>query len=181
MKDTITQFVCFITKVGPDQFINEWEPFAKRLQHKKQEPDLLELVGEAKNKFRYISKHEWPDRDFHFSFLGEKKSEHFSEHTVRVMQVGGYRSLINGKKYTEEDTDVKLIAFVSHNENDMDAYRRLPLFRHLDIYEAFYESCTYGCILEFYVAEADADELLRLLQQRHGVETGIYKDCTVTA
>lgn len=181
IKDTIVQFVCFITKLGPDQFISEWEPFAKRLQHKRQEPCLLELTGETKNKFRFISKHEWPDRDFHFSFLGEKKSEHFSEHTVRVMQVGGYRLLIDRKRYTEQDADVKLVAFVSHNENDIDAYRRLPYFHHLDIYQAFYESCAYGYILEFYIAEANANELLLQLQQRPGVDAAIYKECAVTA
>jgi hypothetical protein len=181
MKDIVIQFVCFATKIAPDQFISEWESFAKKLGHKKQEPVLLELANDVKNKYRYVSQHEWPGADFHFSFMTESRSEHFKEHSVRVVQVGGYMPLLPGKKYTEEDGDVKLVAFLSHSENDIDFYRQLPLFRHLDIYQAYYESCTYGHILEFYIAEANAGELLLLLQQRHGVDAAIYKECAVTA
>jgi hypothetical protein len=179
-KDSIIQFVCFVTNLGPDQFISEWEPYAKKLQPKKQELNLLELVGTAKNKFRYVSQHPCPGADFNFAFMNKSRSEHFPEHNIRVVQVGGY-ILISGKKYAEKDGDVKMIAFLSHNEIDIDFYRRLPSFHHLDIYQAYYESCTYGHILEFWVAETDADELLLQLQQRHGVESGIYKECSVTA
>ncbi|MBI5858571.1 MAG: hypothetical protein HZB42_13105 [Sphingobacteriales bacterium] len=181
MKDSIVQFVCFATNLTPDLFIPEWESFAKKLRHKKQEPNLLELASEAKNKFRYISQHVWPDRDFHFSFMNERKSEHFPEHKVRVVQAGGYVPLLSEKKYQQEDADVRLMAFVGHKETYIDAYRRMPHFHRLDIHQAYYESCAYGYILGFHVPEANADELLLLLQQRPGVEAGIYKECAVTA
>ena len=180
IKDPVIQFVCFVTKLEPDQFIAEWEPYAKKLHPKKQEPNLLELVGTAKNKFRYVSQHQWHGADFNFAFMNKSRTENFPEHNIKVVQVGGY-ILTSGKKYAEKDGDVKMIAFLSHNETDIDFYRRLPRFQHLDIYQAYYESCTYGYILEFCVAEADADELLGQLQQRHGVESGIYKECSVTA
>jgi hypothetical protein len=181
IKATVIQFVCFATKLGPDQFIPEWDLFAKKLKYKKQEPVLLELASEVKNKYRYISQHECPGADFHFSFMTESRSDHFKEHRVQVVQAGGYMPLPSGKKYREEDGDVKLVAFLGHKENDIDFYRELPLFRHLDIYQAYYESCTYGHILEFYIADANAEELLRQLYQRPGVDAAIYKECAVTA
>ncbi|NOT52707.1 MAG: hypothetical protein HOP10_15695 [Chitinophagaceae bacterium] len=181
IKDTVIQFVCFATKLEPDQFISEWDSFAKKIRYKKQEPVLLELAADIKNKYRYISQHECPGGDFHFSFMIKSRSESLPEHHVRVVQVGGYKLLPAKKKHREEDDDVKLLAFLSHSENDIDFYRQLSLFNHLDIYEAYYESCTYGHILEFYIAEANAGELLLQLQQRHGVDAAIYKECAVTA
>ncbi|MEO7982585.1 MAG: hypothetical protein ABI688_00760 [Bacteroidota bacterium] len=180
-KDTIIQFVCFITNLELDAFIAKWEPYAKKLLHKKEEPNLQQLVTASKNKFRYISQHEWPDRDFTFTFMNERKSEHFPEHNVRVVQIGGYVSHVSNKKHTEMEDEHRLIAFIGHNENDLDFFRQLPLYRHLLIHQAFYESCMYGYVLEFFVPEKDAGELLLQLKQRPGVEAGIYKDCLVPA
>lgn len=180
IKDTIVQFVCFVTNLELDEFAPKWEQYGKKLMNKKQEPDLQQQITESKNKFRYISQHEWPEQDFHFDFMNERKSEHFPEHNVRVVQIGGYITKQSKKRYTEEEDDIKVIAFVSHNETDIDFYRQLPLYRHLNIHQAFYESCSYGYVLEFFVPEKNSEELLLQLKQRPGVETGIYKECIVT-
>jgi hypothetical protein len=178
-KDTIFQFVGFITNLGADEFAPKWEQYAQRLNMKKAEPSLLQQVPGTKSRFRYISRHEWPDQDFQFSFMDDRKSEHFPEHNVRVVQTGGYVSLHVEKRLPEEDGDVKLISFISHNENDIDFYRNLPLYHHLNIYQAFYESCSFGYVMEFFVSEKDTDDLLLQLKQRPGVETGIYRECFV--
>ncbi|MEI9809882.1 MAG: hypothetical protein WDO16_19570 [Bacteroidota bacterium] len=178
-KDTIVQFVCFITNLRLDDFAPLWERYAKRLTDKKSDPALHQQAEETKNKFRYVSRHEWLDGDFHFTFMNERKSEHFPEHNVKVVQAGGYLPMDVKRRYTEERGEVKLIAFIGHNENDIDFYRGLS-YNHLNIYQAFYESCTYGYVMEFFIAEADVDELAKQLKQRSGVETGIYKECLVT-
>ena len=178
-KESIIQFVCFITNMEPDVFAPKWEHYAKRLMNKKTEPSLLQQVPGTKSRFRYLSQHEWPDKDFQFSFMDERRSEHFPEHNARVVQIGGYIGLQTGKPRLEEDTDVKLIAFVSHNETDIEFYRKLPLYHHLNMYQAFYESCSFGYVLEFFVPEKDADDLLLQLKQRSGVETGLYRECFV--
>ena len=147
--------------------------------NKKTEPSLLQQVPGKKSRFRYLSQHEWPDQDFQFSFMDERRSEHFPEHNARVVQIGGYICLQAGKPHPEDDADVKLIAFVSHNETDIEFYRKLPLFHHLNIYQAFYESCSFGYVMEFIVPEKDADDLLLQLKQRPGVETGLYRECLV--
>ncbi|HUR67257.1 MAG TPA: hypothetical protein VMZ03_12985 [Chitinophagaceae bacterium] len=181
MINTSFQFVGFVTRTGPDQFIPEWEPYAKKLQQKKQEPRLLELTADVKNRYRYLSKHEWPDGDFNFSFMNKRKSEHFPELNVQVVQLGGYMPVLPKKKYMEETEDIRLLAFINHSETDIDFYRHLSMVRHLTVYEAYYESCTYGHIIEFVTREANVEELLLLLEKRPGVTAASYRECTVTA
>lgn len=161
-----------------DEFAPLFERYAKRLTNKKAGSALHQQAAETKTRFRYISKHEWTDADFHFTFMNERRSEHFPEHNVKVVQAGGYLPLEIKRKHSEEDGEVKLIAFVGHDENDIDFYRGLAC-NDLNIHQAFYESCTYGYVMEFFVADNDAAELLRQLKQRPGVETSIYKECLV--
>ncbi|MDP4263875.1 MAG: hypothetical protein Q8941_15210 [Bacteroidota bacterium] len=177
-KDTIVQFVCFITDIGLDEFMPKWERYAKRLMKGNAEMTLQQR-GETKTRFRYISQHVWPDQDFRFTFMNERQSEHFPEHNVKVVQAGGYLQVQAEGQQQEDNGDHKLVAFIGHNENDIDFYRRLSCYRFLNIFQAYYESCLYGYVLEFIVSETDIDELVQLLKQRSGVETGIYKDCLV--
>jgi hypothetical protein len=174
-KDTIVQFVCFVTDIELDEFLPRWERYAKRLINNRAEMTLQQ--AEKKSRFRYISQHEWKDSDFQFTFINEKKSEHFPEQKVRVVQAGGYMPIQVKRRRNEENGDTKLIAFIGHDERDIDFYRNLPLYNHLNIHEAYYESCTYGYVLEFFVTEINVDELLYQLKQRPGVETGVYKEC----
>jgi hypothetical protein len=174
-KDTIVQFVCFITNLQLDEFAPLWERYAKRLTNKKTGSALHQQAAETKTKFRYISQHEWTDGDFNFTFMNDRRSEHFPEHNVKVVQAGGYLPLQIKRKNAEEDGEVKLIAFIGHDENDLEYYHSLPC-NGLNIHQAFYESCTYGYVMEFFVAESEAGELSRQLKQRSGVETAIYKE-----
>ena len=112
--------------------------------------------------------------------MKERQSVHFPEHNVRVTHAGGYIPVQVKRKSSDENNGVKLIVFVGHNETDLDFYRELPLYRHLDIYQAYYENCAYGYVMEFFVAESNAAELEHLLNQRSGTQTGIYKESLVS-
>jgi hypothetical protein len=178
-KDKIFQFVCFITNLPVEEFMPKWEHYAKRLITRKAEPALQQQVPGTKSRFRYISQHEWPDQDFQFSFMDERRSEHFPEHNVKVVQTGGYVPLYADNRHKETDSEIKLIVFVSHNETDIDFYRRLPLFHRLNIYEAFYESCSHAYVMEFFIPEKDADEMMLMLKQRSSTEVGQFRECLV--
>jgi hypothetical protein len=99
--------------------------------------------------------------------------------SVRVVQAGGYIPIQYSKKTVTADNNTRLLAFISHDEYDIDFYRQLPLFKYLNIYQAFYESCLYGHVMEFFVPETDTNELLLLLKQRQGVDAGVYKEALV--
>lgn len=179
IKDTIVQYVGFITNLTIEEFTPKWDQYAKILMNKKHEPILLEQLTQSKNKFKFISQHEWPDRDFYFTFMNERKTEHFPEHNVKVVQMGGYITPSTKLRVLPEAGESILMAFISHQETDINFYRHLPLYRHLNINQAFYESCMYGYILEFISSEKENEELVVLLKQRPGVETGIFKECLV--
>jgi hypothetical protein len=178
-KTTIVQFVCFITDLDLDEFTPKWERYAKRLASHNPETTLQQAEG--KSKFNYISRHEWVEGDFHFSFMNQKHSEHFPEHNVKVVQVGGYTLLQSEKKQKTANSELlKVMVFVSHDENEIDFYCQLPYYHQLNIYQPYYESCSYGYVMEFFVPEAHADDLLRLLKHRKGVEAGMYKECIMS-
>ncbi|MBL7740518.1 MAG: hypothetical protein JNK14_14970 [Chitinophagaceae bacterium] len=175
-KDTITQFVSFITQLGPYEFIPAWEHYAKKWMDKKNMPVLQQLTIST-GKTRYLSRHTSPEHDFRFNFMKERHSEHFAEHNVRVMQLGGYLRLPLIKKQRSIENGVRFVVLASHDETNISFYEALPLYHNLTIYQAFYESCMYGHIMEFSVPAANAEELEQLLKKRQGIEAGICKEC----
>jgi hypothetical protein len=176
-KNTLVQFVCFVTNLEPDEFVPKWERYAKKLIDYNPETTLLQQV-ETKSKYRYISQHDWQDRDVHFSFMNDRRSEHFPEHNAKVVQIGGYTLLqTERRKHIDNNDLTKLIAFISHEEYDVDYFRTLPLYSRLTIYQPYYESCSYGYVMEFFVPEIDADDLARQIKERKGTEVGTYKEC----
>ncbi|MES1216181.1 MAG: hypothetical protein ABUT20_11745 [Bacteroidota bacterium] len=178
-KDTIFQFVCFVTNLPFEEFVIKWETYAKRFMNKRVETTLQEQF-QTKGRFKYISQHQWPHDDFQFEFMeGREGSEQFPEHNVKVVQAGGYTPMQIEYNHHEMNGAVKVMAFISHRENDIDFYKNLSLFRYLNIYEAYYESCTYAYIMEFFVEEIQVADLLQQLKSRTGIEVAIYKECLV--
>ena len=152
-KDTIVQFVCFITNLEFEEFAVKWEQYAKEFTA---DPGALILQERTKSKtrYKYVSQHECKPENFRFAFMKGRNSEHFPEHKAKVVQTGGYTPVQIQCEYDNEKNDVKIIAFIGADEMDLDFYHRLT-YRHLNIYEAYYESCTYSYIMEFFIQETD--------------------------
>src|SRR5436190_16571780 len=179
-KDTLVQFVCFITDLDFSELITKWEFYADQFINTNSHMTLQEKF-ESKCKFKYVSQHESPDRDFEFAFMKGRNSAHFPEHKAKVVQAGGYMPLQLESPQKKEKGVVKLMAFISHDETDISFYSQLPLYRHLNVYQAWYESCTYSYVMEFFVEEIHAPALLAQLKARDGVEAGLYKECNLPA
>jgi hypothetical protein len=178
-KDTIVQFVGFITTLEFDDFIARWELFAKRFMKNNVKTTILEQSA-TKPRFKYISQHQWAQDDFQPSFMEKKRSESFPEHTVKSVQFGGYSLLAQaaaGKAAAKGL--VKIMAFISQSENDIEFYRNLEGVSNITIYQAYYESCTYGYVIEYLAEEKNAAKLVEQLKARHGNEAAVYKDCPV--
>ena len=110
--------------------------------------------------------------------MNDRRSEHFPEHNVKVVQIGGYTLLqTERRKHADNSDPARLIAFISHEEYDIDYYRSMPLYSKLNIYQPYYESCLYGYVMEFFVPEIDADDLAKQIKERKGSEVGSYKEC----
>jgi hypothetical protein len=177
-KDTLVQFVCFVTDLDFSEFITKWEFYAAQFMNTHSQMTLQEKF-ESRSKYKYVSQHECPDRDFEFAFMKGRNSVHFPEHKAKVIQAGGYMPLQLESPQKKEKGIVKLMAFISHDETDISFYSQLPLYRHLNIYQAWYESCLYAYVMEFFVEETHAAELLSQLKARDGAEAGLYKECNL--
>ena len=177
-KDSIIQFTGFITSLETEKFLAQWEPYARGF-NKITLPENMTLQQEVneKSKYRYVSLHEYKNQDFEFNFMKGKSSVYFPEQKVRVVQAGGYAPVQIGSKYQNQHRDVKILVFLTHDEYDIAFYQELSPYKSLSIYRAYYESCAYGNILEYYTSEEGAGELLQQLKMRPCTEAAAYKDC----
>ena len=175
--ENIVQFVCFASPLGTNEFKELWEPYAKILVKDPAIILLQEGVSDQKStRFTYISQHACSAADFQFAFMKGKSKSHFPEHKARVIQAGGYLPVAPVIAYKQSRADVKIIALVGHGETDPAFYRGLGA-RHMNMYEAYYENCLYGYVIEFFTSAKEANDMLSQLKERPGVEAGIYQAC----
>jgi len=178
-KNTIVQFVGFETNIEPDEFIVNWEPYAKQFASKDIEVTLEKQSGST-HRFKYLSQHKWPDVDFQFVFMKGRHSEHFPECHVKVVHAGGYIPVQIECAHDSDEHDVKLIVFIRNPETDIALYKKLPSYRCLNIYQAYFESCLYSYILEFFAEETQVPDLVKQIAVKTAnLQTGIYKECMV--
>lgn len=179
-KDTIVQFVCFETNATNEAFIIQWEQYTN-LVSKNQEVTLQRAMG-SKNTSNYVSQHWCVDNETQFVFKKGKRSAHSAEVEMRIKEAGGYIPLQLEFTGETHGKDSKLFVFVSAADSNLEVYKSFTAFKYLNIYEAYYESCTYAYILEFFVANIDAEHLMDQIKVHNRVtETGIYKECLVMA
>ncbi len=176
MNDTIIQFEGFETNIEQDEFVAQWEPYAKQFATKDTEVTLQQ--SNTKNNFKYVSQHKCKDTDFQFVFMKGRMSEHFPKGGVKVVQAGGYMPVQIEHVPGKNKKEIKLMLFLSHAQTDISAYQKLTCYRCLNVYQAYYESCMYGYILEFFLDEAQTSELMKKIEsETKNYKMGIYKSC----
>ena len=156
-ENTIVQFVGFETTAEPNAFMLLWDEYISAFS-----PDVsvtLHQQAGLKGRFKFMSKHIWPVADFQFTF---KKGRHlgFAEKEARVVQLGGYMPVHIECIRDTDAGDLKLMLFLNHGEAGIALLKKLKMYRYLNIYEAYYESCIYADILEFFVEESSLDDLI---------------------
>lgn len=182
-KNSIIHFVGFITKLHRDKFEDQWVRYAKESSPMSgSDGVILQEQTESNGKYKYLSQHEFHEEDFRFSFMKNRSSENFPEQKARVVMLGGYSPVEIGCKHWNEKSDAKVLVFFTHDRIDIDSYRNLPHVSCLNIYQPFYENCTYSHILEFFSKKNEARALVDgLLQRKEGEEISMYKRCQVSA
>jgi hypothetical protein len=174
-KDSMIYFVGFMTDIGFDEFVIKWEFYAKQVSSSHHSVILQQETG-TKTRFKYVSHHKLKNDSISFSFMKGRTSEHFAEQKVKVVNLGGYK-VVQAGNHSEDNNENRLIAFIGHNETDMNFYRELLPARQTHLYEAYYENCTFGHIMEFFPGEKDAEDIFRQLKLRPGVEVSLYREC----
>lgn len=175
-KDKIVQFVGFITNLDINEFGPSWESFAGRVSKNRVEIKLEQQAEQS--RFRYLSHVIWPEEEFLCSFKDKKRTDNFPEHKVKLVQAGGYSALQVQKKPNSSNR-TKITAFIGHDDRNLSFYNSIPNC-DTNIYQAYYESCSYAYIYEFFVDKESVAGLLVELK-KHGAEVGIYEECLVPA
>lgn len=178
MKKNIVQFVCFETNLEFDKFIVNWEHYAKKFESKEVKTNLLEQVN-TKCKFKYVSQHIAPQDELQFTFMKEKRSVILPESKIKVVQAGGYKPMQIQSSHHEDPDSTKVLLFLSKSIYDIAPFKKLE-YHALNIYEAYFESCNYSYILEFFVNDKSGEALITELKvMLHNPEIGMYKECLV--
>jgi hypothetical protein len=175
----IIQFVCFETKLDSEAFILQWDQYVRSFNS---DVDVTLQQAKKGNAFSYIAQHRCPPGEFQFVFMKGRRSSKTPEVEIKARQAGGY-SALQLEWIADPDTDEnKIFVFLTDPQTDLDIYRRLSTHGNLNIYEPYYENCGYAYILEFFVKEKLAAELMQQIKDLSSTaEVGIYKECLVHA
>jgi hypothetical protein len=177
-KDTIVQFVTFETTVETNVFRAQWEEY-NMLVTGKQEVTLQQEV-DGNNLYRYISQHRFHEDDIKFNFKKGRRSSHTPEIDMRVKEAGGYSPLQLECDHETTANNCKVFVFLNTTP-ELKLYKELLSYQYLNIHQAYYESCTYTYIMEFFVENKHVPQLLEQLKIHNRItEIGVYKECSKT-
>ena len=176
MKDeSIVQFVRFTAGSDHERFETIWKDCALQFMSGVDEAILQRSTGHsAQDRHQYVSQHTCSKENFRFEFVNGKDG-YFPGHSANMTQLGGYLPLQLQCVHDENKDDVKIIVFITRPQIDFGFYYR-QTFRHLNIYEAYFENCAYSYIMEFFVQEPEAIALVKELRLKPGNMAAIYQE-----
>jgi hypothetical protein len=172
----IVHFVYFETVLDPEQFIGKWEHYLRS-----ENSDVnVTLQQSKKNKlYKYIAEHRCTSEEFEFTFKRAAKTTRSKEVEIRTKHLGGYLILQEEHNDDAKADESKLFVFLNYSNKDFSPYKQLQFPIKLNIYEAYYENCTYAYILEYFVKSKHVEQLNDQLQQYNAVAVEIYKECNL--
>jgi hypothetical protein len=175
-QDTIVQFVSFETTLDREEFITKWQEYTRS---NNSDRNVTMQQSAKENGFRYLVQHRCATGGPGFVFEKGKRSSRTPEIGITTKLAGGYSYLQSKRKNDINANECKVFAFLTSPSADLDVFRQLDANSQLNIYEAYYENCRYAYILEFFVKNKNAAELLDSLKKIDVAETGIYKECAL--
>jgi len=98
---------------------------------------------------------------------------------MRVRQLGGYTSLQTQCKKESKENETKIFVFITAQGMTLEECQQFAHYRYLNIYKAYFESCNYDHILEFFVANEHIDTFMEQLRLQNRIESGLYKECVL--
>lgn len=169
------QFVSFETTMPTDEFRTQWKEYNK-LVSSKQEVTLQQEV-DGKSLSRYLSQHRFEENDLTFRFQKERKSTRGQEIELRIKEAGGYLAVQLQCDHESSSGSCKVFVFLDSTP-ELENYKELLSYQYLNIYQAYYENCSYTFIMEFFVENSQIPELMEQLKLKNlASKIGIYKEC----
>ena len=170
----VMQFVYFETILNPQQFIAQWEHFTRSSNG---DLDVRIHQSEQNGLLSYIAQHCCMENQFQFIFEKARRSSKQREVYIKAELAGGYSPLQIERTNDVRADERRVFAFVVNSKDNLDIYRQLCPGCDLNIYQPYYENCSYAYVLEFFLKTQDANALLDQLKHHHVARAGIYKEC----
>ena len=175
----IIHFVSFETTLDREGFFIQWEKYKQSTNtdwHVTLQQHILK-----NGKFKYISQHRCPSNEFQFVIKKEKRSPKMPEANVRKKLAGGYSVLQRECASELKHDESKILVFIADPTTDLESFRHFCVHGKLNIYEAYFENCQFAYILEFFVKDEYASDVLQQLKILTSFEeAGIYKELQVS-
>ena len=172
-EETIVQFVTFETILDQEQFVSHWENF-NRSDYS--EHDVILHQSKKDGLFKYLAKHTYGG-GFKFIFERARRSSKDRQVSIKVVQEGGYLLSHLARRGDCLPDESKVFCFIHNPEADLKQYKEMNVNGNCNIYTAYYENCRFAYILEFFVKNNRAKELVGMLSQCSPYDVAIYKEC----
>ena len=170
--DDRVQFVCFETALDKEQFLKRWEQYTHSLNSN---VDVTLQQSESNGTFRYIAQHRFASHELQFNFSNEPRSR-IVHVPIKTSQAGGYSILQAERLDDSAHNESKIFVFLTDSIVDLDIFKQLSVPGNLNMYQAYYENCSYSYIFEYFVETENAANIFGKLKQFSNAEIGIYKE-----
>ncbi len=165
--------MCFETTLGKEQFIKRWEEYSSSADS---DLEVKMQQSEKDGVFSYIAQHYCPAGELKFAFAKAGRSSRVPQVQIKIRQAGGYSILQSERKNDVQSNEIKIFAFISDPQTDLNIYKKLSTEAKLNIYSAYYENCKYAFIFEFFIKNKHVVKLVEQLKSLDVAETGVYKE-----
>jgi hypothetical protein len=173
IKNKDAQFVHFETELDSDQFVKRWKQYTRSLNTDVKV--VLQQSGKP-GAYQYIAQHFIEGAELQFIFSREEPRSKVARARIKTSQAGGYHLTKKGNH--DAGSKTKVFAFIKNPAADMHMYTGLSAYSKPNIWEAYYQNCSFAYILEYFISHHYAEELLDQLKEHKVDESGIYKEFT---
>ncbi len=173
-KHKMVFFVSFETTLETNQFISQWENYTS--SNGNQNNIILQQTG-SNGKYKYIAQYLCDADEFQFVISKAVRTNRQAITEVRIKQLGGYAFIKHDKKPAEKYKEAKVLIFLTDPQADLSIYKNLPIKTTLNIYQGYYENCSYAYILEFIIKASKVAELVTQLELCNEKNIEVYKEC----
>lgn len=150
-------FVFFESGLDKDLFLKRWEEYDRSDKNNKGVTLQEAQNGELNH---YISQHRVGRNDGEFVFRKSANKTRVFREPIKSQLGGGYEMTQIERTTHASAGERKVFVFLKDNTTDLTPYHRLAVEFEMNIYEAYFESCRYARVLEYFVKQKQVATLL---------------------
>jgi len=171
--DTKVQFVCFETSLDREAFMKRWKAYRRS---SRSDADVVLQQCNNDGQFLYIAQHRFDSNDTQFEFTKELRSGRVVQEKIKMVVIGGYALLQLQNVQAAAADERKIFVFIEDAAANLAPYKEVAGTQKLNIYQAYFQNCRYVYILEYFVKNKYATQLVEQLEKHDAAKPGIYQE-----